>query len=151
MPEASEIASPSQRLVRYALPVMNDRNAPVVRRLTRAAALIPALLVLTAVSPALGAPPERWEDPEPVSTLYALALLAGIPLALFAVIALLVYVPSMARGESYTPGLAWRNENEWFGGPQGGVAGVGQGEREAIESPGSAQAEDSRGGASAHW
>lgn len=128
--------------------VMTDLNAPVVRRLARTLALTPAILVTIAAGPALAAPPESWEAPEPVSTLEALLLLVGIPVALFVVIALLVYVPSMARGEKYTPGLAWRNENEWFGGPRSGIEAADKQEPEAIGSGGE---DTGRGGASARW
>jgi len=109
-------------------------------------ALTPAVLVSLA-APALAEAPETWTDPEPVSSLHALLILVAIPLALFVGISLLAYVPSMARGEKYTPGLAWRNENEWFGGPRGGVEAADRAEPDAIES-----AEEShRGGASARW
>jgi hypothetical protein len=125
---------------------MTDLNAPVVRRLARSVALAPVFLVLLA-APAMADTPSTWADPEPVSTLNALLLLVGIPLALFVGISILVYVPSMARGEKYTPGRAWRNENEWFGGPRGGVEAADRSESPAI----SAAEESERGGASARW
>ncbi len=95
---------------------------------------------------ALADTPEGWPEAEPVSTLSTLLLLAGIPVALIAVIALLVYVPSMARGDRYTPGLAWHNKNEWFGGPSGGVEAAESAERPALEA-----GEVEAGGASARW
>lgn len=125
---------------------MTDMNAPVVRRFARAVALTPAVLVSLA-APALADAPESWADPDPVSTLQVLLILVAIPVALFVVISLLVYVPSMARGEKYTPGLAWRNENEWFGGPRGGVEAADRVEPKAIEGV----EEGDRGGASARW
>lgn len=126
--------------------MITQSNASAVRRVCRALALIPAVLVVTATAPALADRPASWADPEPVGTLWPLILLVGIPLALFAVIALLVYVPSMARGEKYTPGLAWRNENEWFGGPRGGVEAT-----DTAEPAGAQSAEGERGGTSARW
>ncbi len=113
----------------------------------RPLALTSAVFVVLSAAPALAAPPERWPAAEPVSTLQILLLLVGIPVALFAVITLLVYVPSMARGQKYTPGLAWRNENEWFGGPRGGVEAADKVEPKAIEGA----ADTDRGGSSARW
>lgn len=125
---------------------MIDLEAPVVRHVARAMALAPALLLPLAAAPALAVPPEGWEVAEPVSALQFLLLLVALPAALFIVISLLVLVPAMARGEKYKPGQAWRNENEWFGGPRGGVEATDEaaGELESGE-------ESSRGGASARW
>ena len=125
---------------------MTQPNASAVRRICRALALVPALLVVSATAPALADRPETWTDPDPVGTLWPLILLVGIPLGLFALIALLVYLPSMARGEKYTPGLAWRNENEWFGGPRGGVDAA-----DTAQPAGAQGHEQERGGASARW
>ncbi len=125
---------------------MTDLNAPVVRRLARAVALTPAALALMA-APAFADTPATWADPDPVSALTALMIIVIIPAGLFLVISLLVYVPSMARGEKYTPGLAWRNESEWFGGPTGGVEAADKAEPQAIEGT----TETDRGGASARW
>jgi hypothetical protein len=62
----------------------------------------------------VGGQPERLDDAR-------LLVLVVIPLALFGLIWLLVYLPSMTRGEKYKPGQAWRGEPEWFGGPRGGL------------------------------
>ena len=82
-----------------------------------------------------------------MSGLWTVTLLVVIPLALIAIIALAVYVPSMVRGEKYTPGLAWRNENEWFGGPRGGVEAADKVTPPAVEGTDGPE----RGGASARW
>lgn len=124
----------------------NSLNAPAVRRLVRAVALAPVILVSLA-APALAAPPEVWPDPDPVSALNVLVVLVLIPLGLAAVISLLVLVPSMARGEKYTPGLAWRSESEWFGGPRGGVEAADKTQPKAVEGTG----DTDRGGASGRW
>jgi hypothetical protein len=125
---------------------MTDLNPPVVRRLARAVALTPAVLALLA-APAFADTPEEWADADPVSTLHVLLVLVIIPAGLFLLISLLVLVPSMARGDRYTPGHAWRSENEWFGGPRGGIEAADKSEPAAIEG-----VDDSgRGGASAHW
>jgi hypothetical protein len=106
--------------------------------------------------------PEGWPKAAPASTLSTLLLLVGIPLALFIVITLLVYVPSMSRGQRYTPGLAWPNRNEWFGGPRGGLEADGLADRPALDAGSAApdaggadaaeaREEAARGGASARW
>ena len=123
-----------------------DLHAPVVRRIARALALTPAVLVSLAAAPALAVAPDSWPQPDKVSTLHVLVLLAGVPLGLFVLITLLVYVPSAARGQRYQPGLAWRNENEWFGGPTDGLEAADKTEPAAVEA-----AEHDRGGASARW
>jgi hypothetical protein len=115
-------------------------------------ALVPAILVTTATGSALAAPPEQWEENGPVSPLHVILLLVVIPVALFALIWLLVYLPSMRKGQHYQPGLAWRGEPEWFGGPRRGVepadapppapAGARGPERDA---------DSDRGGASGRW
>lgn len=117
------------------------------RRLGWVLALIPAISIVSSVGPAVAVPPEGWPAAEPVSSLSVILLLVGGPVALIAIITLLVYVPSMARGEKYTPGRAWRNENEWFGGPRGGVEAADNAEPKALAG----NAPEDRGGASAHW
>lgn len=126
---------------------MTDTNHPVVRRLARVLAVTSAGLVLFSAAPALAVPPQGWPIAEPVSTLQAMLVLVGIPLALYVIITMLVYVPSMARGEKYTPGLAWRSKNVWFGGPRGGVEAADQVAPRALEGGAGAD----RGGASARW
>ena len=60
-------------------------------------------------------------------------------------IAVLASVPKMVRGDGYTPGLAWRNESEWFGGPKDGLDAADRTDPKAIS------ADADRGGASARW
>lgn len=103
------------------------------------------LLPLVAV-PALAAPPEAWPDTEPASAIGYLLVLLVIPLGLALLIALLASVPKLVRGERYTPGLSWRNETEWFGGPKDGVEAADRTDPKALEGE-SAE----RGGASARW
>ena len=127
--------------------VMSVLQSRAVRRLTRAVALTPAALVLLASGPALATAPEQWAPADSVSVLEFLLVLVVIPLGLFLVISLLALVPSMAKGQKYTPGHAWRNESEWFGGPRAGVEAVDKTEPPAIAEK---DASD-RGGASARW
>jgi hypothetical protein len=124
---------------------MSDLNPRVVRRSLRALALAPALTLPLVSAPALAAPPEAWPDAEAVGALDFLLVLLVIPLGLALLIAILAYVPAFARGEKYTPGLAWRNENEWFGGPTEGLEAADKTEQKAVEGA------SDRGGASARW
>jgi hypothetical protein len=124
---------------------------PAPRRLRRALlalAVLPAVTALTLPVAAVAAPPEQWEDAGAVSPLQFLLVLLLIPAGLFLVIALLAALPSMMRGpsSSYQPGLAWRNEPEWFGGPRDGLDKVDRGDQQALESTSS-----ERGGASGSW
>lgn len=124
----------------------NPRNYPVVRRAARALALAPAVLLVTGATPALASPPEQWGEAPSMDPMQALLVLVLIPAGLFALIALLTYLPSMAKGESsYRPGLAWRHEPEWFGGPRDGL------EKADKTDPAAVEGADSRGGASGRW
>lgn len=124
----------------------NHLKPSVVRRAVLAVALVPAVLVGTAAAPALASAPEQWGPQPSVDPLQALLVYLFIPAGLFLLITLLVYVPSMARGQKYQPGQAWRNEPEWFGGPRGGVDAAEQAEPTAVENE-----NGERGGASARW
>ncbi|HEX6516560.1 MAG TPA: hypothetical protein VF049_13405 [Nocardioidaceae bacterium] len=123
-----------------------DHHTSAVRRIVRAVALTPAILLTVTAAPALAVAPDTWKETDRVSPLHALLIYAVIPLSLFVVITLLVYVPSMARGRRYQPGLAWRNEPEWFGGPSDGVSAVDEVDPAVV-----AAGHESKGGASAHW
>jgi hypothetical protein len=83
--------------------------------------------------------PIGWDQPTDVNMLQAVLLLAGVPLLLFLGITLAVYVPSLVRGESLTPG-APAVENQWLGGP-----------RTTAELSGPDAAADETGGASGRW
>lgn len=76
--------------------------------------------------------PEGWSDPAPVDTLEALALLAGGPLLLFALVTLAVYLPALARGERVRPGEE-RTESVWFGGPRQGIEAADRVAAERLE------------------
>ena len=119
---------------------------PRSRAAIRAFALTPAALVVTGVSPALASAPDQWDPVEQPTPFNFLLLLVLIPGALFVVIVFLSALPSMIKGDStYQPGLAWRNEPEWFGGPRDGLDKADQqAQVEAGQPP-------DRGGASARW
>ena len=134
-------------------PAHTRRNSPLRTLFRRAAALlllVPALLVTSLTGTASADAPVQWEDHGPYSPLYVITILVLIPAGLFALITLLVYLPSMMhKGESYHPGQPWRNEAEWFGGPRGGVGAVDRTEQPLAVS-GSDHTQD-KGGASGKW
>ena len=66
--------------------------------------------------------PGAGSDPPTVSPLHAILMLVRASRSLlFALISLLVYLPSMRAASGYQPGQPWRDETEWFGGPRDGV------------------------------
>lgn len=78
------------------------------------------LTVATLVPAQAGADvPEGWSNPADVDVLSALLLLAGVPLLLFVLITVAVYVPAMVRGEKLRPGMT-EQDSSWFGGPRRG-------------------------------
>ena len=95
--------------------------------------------VLAVAGPASADVPEGWSNPDAVSMLHVLLVFVGIPLLLFVVICVLVYLPSMLRGER-TPGAS-AHENQWFGGPRKGTAELAAPDTE----------ESKAGGASGRW
>lgn len=110
------------------------------RTLRRSATIALGLVAGMAAAPAYAEPPSAWEQVDEPSALYFLALLVGAPAAIIAVLALLTYLPSMARGQSTEPALAFHKHNEWFGGPR--------------KKPDAGDASDDRehtGGAGAQW
>lgn len=119
-----------------------DTTSARSRRLSRAAAVTLGLALGSLAAPAFAAPPESWNVPDNGTTLYQLLLLVGVPILVFVLLTLLVYLPSMMRRESSATGLDFRDRPEWFGGPRKGVGGA----TAANESD-----EAGRGGASARW
>jgi hypothetical protein len=98
---------------------------------------------------ALADPPETWQNGPDVSTLYTLVVLGAIPLGLFLLITLLVYLPSMTgRDKGHRSGQAWRGESEWFGGPRGGLEAADEHAAPALTDGPSTPA---RGGTSGRW
>jgi hypothetical protein len=135
--------------VRYPVPVTNRPENPAVRRAARVLALLPAVLVTCAAGTAFAETPEQWEDTPGVSPLHVILLLVVIPVGLFLLITLLVYLPSMSRGTGQRPGEAWRGEAEWFGGPGKGLAAVDEAKEPSVSE--SADPANQRGGASGSW
>lgn len=121
------------------------RKTTLSRWSQRLPVLLPAVAVTVLTAPANAAVPDQWEAPPPVSPLDFLLVLVIIPGALFAVIFLLASLGSMVRSHtSYQPGLAWRSEPEWFGGPRGGLEKVDQQSQTEVSAT-------EQGGASGRW
>lgn len=68
--------------------------------------------VLGTAGPALAAPGGGGPSMTPLEVI---GIFAGIPLALFTLIVLLVLAPSFIKGAGRQPGLAWDGQPEWFG------------------------------------
>lgn len=114
---------------------------PTTQKLLRRAAVLTAAVAtaLMVAAPAGAEVPEGWSDPDPVSGMHALLVLGGVPLLLFALIALAVYLPAMVRGERVAPGAATPGD-QWFGGPRAGTHALKSGSDH-----------EGTGGASGRW
>jgi hypothetical protein len=123
----------------------------VVRRAARVLAILPAILVTLAASAAFAEPPETWEDTPSVSGLHVIVLLVIIPVALFLLIWLLVYLPSMMRGNEDQSGVVRHGQAEWFGGPQGGLEAVDTADNRVQPTAGAHDQGGGRSGASGSW
>lgn len=133
---------------------------PVVRDLPARAGLAPLagsllaglvalagslLLAVSLAAPAVAATRDDGEQPGPgLSSGQALLIYLGVPLAVAAVVALLTYLPSIARGPRYRPGRTWTANPVWFSGSDAPEEALRQTTPEDI-------ARTSRGGASARW
>ena len=83
-------------------------------RLSAVATVTASALAGLAV-PASADTPTSWPQYQTMSTLEALLVFVGIPAGLFALIALLVMAPSVARGNRYRPGGTELVRSEQFG------------------------------------
>lgn len=120
-------------------------RASLVRRLGIVTGLT-SLLVLGTWVPAVADVPVGWEEAEPVSGLQFLLVLLILPLAAFAVVALLSWL-SASRAPAYAEEeSSWRNP-EWFGGPTEGLGATSA----RSELPAGESAPVESGGASARW
>ena len=148
-----------QNRVGYPVVVSRSRdlrsNHGLLRRAARLLALLPAVALAFTASSAVADAPDTWPTAPSVSGVSNLVVLVLVPAALFAVITLLVYLPSMSRrNNGYQPGQPWRHEPQWFGGPRQGVdaleagsasgSAAGQAEHADQDGPGA-------GGTSARW
>jgi hypothetical protein len=131
--------------------VTNRPQNTVVRRAARVLAILPAILVTLAASAAFAEPPETWEDTPSVSGLHVIVLLVIIPVALFMLIWLLVYLPSMMRGNQDQSGMVRHGQAEWFGGPHGGLEAVDTADNRVQPTAGAHDQGGGRSGASGSW
>ena len=77
---------------------------------------VPLLVALA--GPASAVYRDDGDDPGQGLSYFSSLLIFGVlPLAMFAIIALLVMLPSLAKGPRYRPGLSWWASPVWFGGP----------------------------------
>ncbi|NYD42587.1 hypothetical protein [Nocardioides panaciterrulae] len=113
---------------------------PFVRRAALVLTTSAGLGLVGLAGPASAAVPEGWSNPPSVSALHAVLLLGGVPLLAYVVLTLLVYLPSMLRGERRSSG-AHPGESQWFGGPSKGTS----------ELPAPDNEESKAGGASGRW
>ena len=102
-------------------------------------------LSLLVAGPASAKVPEGWSDPPQVPMQQVLLILVLLPLLLIVLITAAVYVPALVRGERVAPGAA-PAEDQWFGGPRGGVR-----ELEAGPDRGEQSAPGETGGAGGRW
>jgi hypothetical protein len=123
-------------------PSSSPRNTRA-RRTGRVSALAAGAVLVLLSAPAHADVPEGWGDqtqPFELDPLHALGLYLGLPLLLFALIAVAVYLPSMVRGEKLLPDYS-AGEPQWIGGPRQGVA----------ELPAPDGTDSRAGGASGRW
>lgn len=115
-------------------------KAAARRALTVAGATVAVLASSTLLAgPASASVPEGWPSTDEISGGFILGVMVGLPILMFAVIALLVYLPGMVRGERVGPG-ARVPEDQWLGG-----------RRTSGEIEPASDNEPAEGGASARW
>jgi hypothetical protein len=119
-----------------------DDEPTRARRLARIAVTTGGLVLGSLATPALASPPTDWRNPPDEGFAHYALVLGAIPLAVIALITLLVYLPSMIRGQSSDGSVAFQEHPEWFGGPRRGV------EAAAETTPAD---RSKQGGASARW
>jgi hypothetical protein len=134
----------------------------------RASAVLASAIVWSALSaaPAFALHRDDGDDPGPqISKLKALLVYGVTPISIMITIALLVMLPSLARGPRYRLGEEWRANPEWFGAPGAEVEAGGYGHGHAtveakaeppeltgtIVATGSDEASAEDGGSSARW
>lgn len=123
--------------------MLADQPSPARRNVLRVSAVAFGLAAGLTAAPAYAEPPTTsfWEDAEDPSALEFLAIFVGAPFAIFAVLALLVYLPSMMRGQSSEPALVFAQKSEWFGGPRKKPGAEDQDEQTDREPTGGAGAQ----------
>lgn len=116
--------------------VITPAPSATARFAARASLPLVALGLALLAAPAHADVAEGWSNPDDVNALHALLLLAGVPLLLFVLIALAVYVPALVRGEDVSPTSGGGVENQWLGGPRPGAKELAAGDTEPSETGG---------------
>lgn len=98
--------------------VITPAPSTTARFAARASFPLVALGLALLAAPAHADVAEGWSNPADVSALHALLLLGGVPLLLFALIGLAVYIPALVRGEDVSPTGGGGVESQWLGGPR---------------------------------
>lgn len=80
-----------------------------------------------------------------------LLVFLGIPALVIALVSLLVFAPSIAKGPRYRPGLSWWAPPVWIGGPSEQPQPTGTPELEPGPTTAPAGGTRTTGGASASW
>ncbi|HEY3603251.1 MAG TPA: hypothetical protein VGL04_01170 [Sporichthyaceae bacterium] len=105
----------------------------------RAGAVLASAFVWSALSagPAFALHRDDGDDPgKQISKLKAILVYGVTPISIMIIIALLVMLPSLARGPRYRLGEEWRANPEWFGAPGAEVEAGGYGHgHAAVEAP----------------
>ena len=118
------------------------------RRLRRVAArsagiALTVLALVLAAAPAALAVDDGEQPGEALSFAENLVLFVLVPLAVFVLVAALVYLPGMTREGRYRPARGWEHEPVWFRGPSDAV--------EITDEDRSRAAAAARGGAGGDW
>jgi ABC-type amino acid transport system permease subunit len=119
-----------------------DNEPTRAMRVARIAVTTGGLVLGSLAAPALASPPTTWQKPQSEGFQHYLLVLGGIPLLVIVLVTLLVYLPSMIKGQSSEGAVAFQDHPEWFGGPRRGV--------DATEETAPAD-RSKQGGASARW
>lgn len=98
-------------------PVITPALSTTARIAARASLPFVALGLALLAAPAHAEAAEGWSNPDDVNALHALLLLGGVPVLLFALIGLAVYLPALVRGEDVSP-TGGTVESQWIGGPR---------------------------------
>jgi hypothetical protein len=100
------------------------RLRPVAARAALRCAAVASVAVAALGSALLAAGPalaigERGTPGDKLSAIETAAIFVGIPVGVAAVIAFLVFLPSIVSGPRYRPGRPWTATASWFGEPIG--------------------------------
>lgn len=115
--------------------MITPATSTATRLASRAGLFVVALGLTLLAAPAHADAGKGWGTSEDVNTLDALLLLAGVPVLLFVLIALAVYLPAVARGEDVSP-AGGDVEDHWLGGPRQGTKELTTGDAGPSETGG---------------